>query len=244
MPIALSLLHYHLALSMETGVDEFGMYSGVSVPPRSTRKRKAGGSDSIRSMGVRTHLSSYLCGHTTCRGRGTVTHQSESAHQTSHWTGPCRMVHTDFYEKALFVKPTWRLPCGGCNYSVPFARYASIRTLGELTLSLWWLGASWDPSLRATKEVLPSSERPSQRVGQVRRRSHLPRSEARSGKSRGHPPLFRVVATLPVLFTSSVFLSAPSPLWLSCLLPPLAPMGVMQRIVDLRGYPQPMQEHR
>src|SRR5215218_11514966 len=47
-------------------------------------------------MGVRTHFSAYLCGHTTCRGRGTVTHQSESAHQTSQWTGLCRMLHTYF----------------------------------------------------------------------------------------------------------------------------------------------------
>jgi hypothetical protein len=40
------------------------------------------------------HLSAYLSGHTTCRWRGTLTHQSESAHQTSHWTGLCRMLHT------------------------------------------------------------------------------------------------------------------------------------------------------
>ena len=45
-------------------------------------------------MGVRRHLSATLCGHTTSRGRGTVTHQSESAQQTSHWTGLCRMLHT------------------------------------------------------------------------------------------------------------------------------------------------------
>jgi len=41
---------------------------------------------------------------------------------------------TNFYEKALFVKPTWRLPYGLRNRSLPFARYASIRTVGELTL--------------------------------------------------------------------------------------------------------------
>jgi hypothetical protein len=44
------------------------------------------------------HLSAYSCGHTTCRGRGTVTPQFESAHQTSHWTGLCRMLHTYFAE--------------------------------------------------------------------------------------------------------------------------------------------------
>jgi LDH2 family malate/lactate/ureidoglycolate dehydrogenase len=41
-----------------------------------------------------------------------------------------------FHEKALFVKPTWRPPRGGCaTASLPFARYASIRTLlSESTL--------------------------------------------------------------------------------------------------------------
>jgi hypothetical protein len=42
-------------------------------------------------------------------------------------------VYANFYEKALFVKPTWRLlfeaECNGC--SLPFARYASIRTSCE-----------------------------------------------------------------------------------------------------------------
>ena len=67
--------------------------------PSGSRKRKAGRSDSICSIGlVRTSYGAYLCGYTTCRGRCTVTHQSESAHQTSHWTGLCRMVHTYFGE--------------------------------------------------------------------------------------------------------------------------------------------------
>ena len=47
-------------------------------------------------MGVRRHLSATLCGHTTSRGRGTVTHQSESAQQTYYWTGLCRMLHSYF----------------------------------------------------------------------------------------------------------------------------------------------------
>jgi hypothetical protein len=47
-----------------------------------------------------------------------------------------RVLLANFYEKALFVKPTWRLlleaECNG--FDCP-SRYASIRTLGEL--SLW-----------------------------------------------------------------------------------------------------------
>ena len=30
-------------------------------------------------------------------------------------------VHTNFYEKALFVKPTWRLLCGVDATALPFA---------------------------------------------------------------------------------------------------------------------------
>jgi hypothetical protein len=30
-------------------------------------------------------------------------------------------VHTDFYEKALFVKPTWRLRCVVSTTALPFA---------------------------------------------------------------------------------------------------------------------------
>jgi hypothetical protein len=39
----------------------------------------------------------------------------------------------DFYEKALFVKPTWRLmlSVAEAQLLMPFARYASIRTFGE-----------------------------------------------------------------------------------------------------------------
>jgi hypothetical protein len=33
----------------------------------------------------------------------------------------------NFYEKALFVKPTWRHLCGVNATALPFARYASIR---------------------------------------------------------------------------------------------------------------------
>jgi hypothetical protein len=38
----------------------------------------------------------------------------------------------NFYEKALFVKPTWRPNLvAKCNSCVPFARYASIRTFDK-----------------------------------------------------------------------------------------------------------------
>jgi hypothetical protein len=71
--------------------------------PKDTLKRKER-SDSIRSMGLaRTRYSAYLCDYTTCRGRGTVTYQSESAQQTSHWTGLCRMVHTYFAEFPFYA---------------------------------------------------------------------------------------------------------------------------------------------
>ena len=70
---------------------------GVTV--RNGRLAPVDKGDWDRSMGlVRTRYSAYLCGYTTCRGRGTVTYQSESAHQTSHWTGLCRMLHTYFGE--------------------------------------------------------------------------------------------------------------------------------------------------
>jgi hypothetical protein len=59
------------------------------------------------------------------------------------WTGVfkgtrvrlCRILHTNFYEKALFVKPTWRLvSVAECNGFECPSRYASIRTLGELSV--------------------------------------------------------------------------------------------------------------
>jgi hypothetical protein len=45
------------------------------------------------------------------------------------------MLHSNFYEKALFVKPTWRRPRWVVNATaLPFARYASIRTVSESSL--------------------------------------------------------------------------------------------------------------
>jgi hypothetical protein len=35
--------------------------------------------------------------------------------------GLCRMLHMDFYEKAFFVKPTWRLYIRGRAQRLPLA---------------------------------------------------------------------------------------------------------------------------
>jgi hypothetical protein len=40
----------------------------------------------------------------------------------------------NFYEKAHFVKPTWRLRSVVNAAALPFERYASIRTVSEFTL--------------------------------------------------------------------------------------------------------------
>jgi hypothetical protein len=149
----------------------------------------------------------------------------------------------NFYEKALFVKPTWRPPCGGCNYySVPFALCFYSHSRGAHAL----FGGSVHHGIRLFGLLRGCCDLPSGLPGGWAKFAGAvtsldpKRVRVRAVAIRR----FGVVATLPVVFTSSVFLSAPSPLWLSCLLPPLAPMRVMQRIVDLRGYPQPMQEHR
>ena len=42
------------------------------------------------------------------------------------WRQRSEHRQASFYEKALFVKPTWRPLCGGRDCSLPFARYASI----------------------------------------------------------------------------------------------------------------------
>jgi hypothetical protein len=49
----------------------------------------------------------------------------------------CKIPYANFYEKALFVNPTWRLNLvAESNSCLPFARGASIRTFGE-PRSLW-----------------------------------------------------------------------------------------------------------
>jgi hypothetical protein len=69
------------------------------------------------------------------------------------------LFSANFYEKALFVKPTWRLllvtECNG--FFCPFARYASIRTSCE-PHSLRWLCAFDEIRLFGLK-ALQSSER-------------------------------------------------------------------------------------
>jgi hypothetical protein len=45
-----------------------------------------------------------------------------------------KVLLANFYEKALFVKPTWRLPRGRVQRLLCPSRYASIRTLGKPTL--------------------------------------------------------------------------------------------------------------
>jgi hypothetical protein len=75
--------------------------------------------------------------------------------------------HANFYEKALFVKGDVATAPGLTQLLCP-SRYASIRTFGELTLSLVARCIMGSVLVRATKEVLRSSERPSRRVGQVR----------------------------------------------------------------------------
>jgi hypothetical protein len=48
----------------------------------------------------------------------------------------CTILDMNFYEKALFVKPTWRPVSWLGATAVCPSRYASIRTLRELTRSL------------------------------------------------------------------------------------------------------------
>jgi hypothetical protein len=68
------------------------------------------------------------------------------------------ILHTNFYEKALFVKPTWRPNLvAECNCFECPSRYASIRAVSELTL----FGSSvhYEIHLFRTIQVLQSSER-------------------------------------------------------------------------------------
>jgi hypothetical protein len=50
-----------------------------------------------------------------------------------------RILDTDFYEKALFVKPTWRLPRGRVQrLRLPFARAMLLSALSLGKLTLFW----------------------------------------------------------------------------------------------------------
>jgi hypothetical protein len=108
--------------------------------------------------------------------------------RTSFFELSCCVLGANFYEKALFVKSR-RGGLSVANATLCPSRYASIRTLGELTL----FGGSVHYEIRPFElEALQSSERPSSwRVGQVHMaQSPHARSEAHSGtKSRGHLPL-------------------------------------------------------
>jgi hypothetical protein len=66
--------------------------------------------------------------------------------------------NANFYEKALFVKPTWRPRCVANSTALCRSRYATIRTFGE-PHSLWWLGAFDEILLVGLQEALQSSER-------------------------------------------------------------------------------------
>src|SRR5215213_939044 len=69
------------------------------------------------------------------------------------------------------------------------------------------------------------------------------RSNAISGNSHGHPPLWGASPPCRGIFTSSWLVCAPSPLRLSSLPPLFAPMGVVERKLDLSANPQAVQEH-
>ena len=121
------------------------------------------------------------------------------------------------------------------------SRYASIRTLGEP--SLLWLGA-YDEIRLFQPKALQSSERSSLRVDQVYLRSRLMLDPKRYLGQQPWPSatLGRLAAALGI-FTSSSLVCAPSPLRLSCLPPLFAPIGVVERIVDLSANPQAVQEY-
>jgi hypothetical protein len=162
--------------------------------------------------------SASLCRCATYSGRLSCAQILKAADSIGVGGFLCRILNTDFYEKALFVKVDVATALWLTQPLCP-SRYASIRTFGELTLR--WLGALWDPSFRATKEVLRSSERPSRRVGQVRmaQSPHI-RSEALSRakavairRSLGSSPLWQC-SSPPLRW------SAPSPLCVPKLPPP------------------------
>src|SRR5215213_1072741 len=144
----------------------------------------------------------------------------------------------NFYEKALFVKVD--LATALWWKQLLFA----LRAMLLFALSGSSLGSSVHYEIRLFElEALQSSERPSWKG----RPSSLAQSpleirSAISGKgSLGHPPLQGRLAASSVRVSSPPLRSMAS--LLSCLLPLLAPMRVVERIVDLSGYPQAVQEH-
>src|SRR5215218_8096947 len=112
-------------------------------------------------------------------------------------------------------RSTWRQLCGGRNGSLCPSRYASIRARSLGELTL--VGSSAHYGIRsAFGQQRPW---PSATVGSSRRSMALP-----------SPPPCSVCSIAALL--------------LSCLLPLLAPMRVVERIVDLSRNPQVVQKHR
>jgi len=149
----------------------------------------------------------------------------------------------NFYEKALFVKAAVAATVSECNGLCP-SRYASIRTFDEPTL----LGGSVH-TMRSVliRALLRRCNLPSGlcscRMGQVHVRSHLIRSEAIGPAVRvrhflgSSLPLCQLPSPPLRSFTVS------SCLPLSRLLLLLAPLGVVEWLIDLRRYPQTVQKH-
>jgi hypothetical protein len=140
-------------------------------------------------------------------------------------------------------RSTWRPLCGGRNGSLCPSRYASIRALGELTLVVARriMGSVFSGRRRCNLlSGLPG------RVDQVRI-AQSP-SEIRSAFGHQRPWPSATVGSS----RRSMALPSPPPcsvcsiaaLLLSRLLPLLAPMRVVERIVDLPANPQVVQKHR
>jgi hypothetical protein len=151
-------------------------------------------------------------------------------------------VHADFYEKALFVKPTWRLLCG--RGATAYAVRAML--LSALSVSLLF-GGSVHYEIRldsGSTKVLRSSDRSLFLSDRPSPYAQSPSLEIRSaiGQAVAHPPLYLgIAAVLPdlhLLSTSASLLH----LSLSRLLP-LAPMRVVEWLIDLSCYPQTVQKH-
>ncbi len=63
-----------------------------------------------------------------------------TVHTESHPHALKNPAQANFYEKALFVKPTWRPLCVVNATTLPFALCFYPHSVGE-PISLWWLGA-------------------------------------------------------------------------------------------------------
>jgi hypothetical protein len=141
-------------------------------------------------------------------------------------------------------RSTWRPLCGGRNGSLCPSRYASIRALGELTLVV---------ARRIMGSVFSGRRRCNLLSGLPGRVDQVRISQSPSGirSAFGHQRPSWPSATVG---SSRCSMALPSPppcsvcsiaaLLLSRLLPLLAPMRVVERIVDLPANPQVVQKHR